>query len=166
MNRRVFIITIIIISVVVGTLSACSAQKIPKETNELKKEKIVVDGLPEEGVMFVGTQEQVGKTKNDMKELIDPAYDNAILAREYYDKKDYVKAEQECLKALQLGKQGVVKASAHRTLSYIYEATERYDLAIKEIDWLLNNVNEYAKAELLQKRQKFQEMLTKNAPKE
>jgi len=138
-------------------LSACS----PKDVANNKKEtdKIVVDGMPENGVVFVGSKEQVEGAKKDMKELIDPAYDHAVLARRYYENKEYDKAEQKCLKALELGKQGVVKTSAHRTLSYVYEATKKYDLAIKEINWLLDHVNEHAKPDLLKKKADLEKLL-------
>ena len=40
-----------------------------------------------------------------------------------------------------------------------YEATKRYELAIKEIDWLLDHVNEHAKPDLLKKKTDLEKLL-------
>jgi tetratricopeptide (TPR) repeat protein len=155
------IILSVILLTLLGISSDCLAQNTTRETNESEKDAIVVEGALEKGTIFVGTKDQIEGTKRSMKELMDPADDYAIRARDYYDRGDYDKAEQECLQALQLAKQGYVKTSAHRTLSYIYEKTKRYDLSIKEIDWLLQNVNEYAKPDLLKKKVELEKILHK-----
>jgi len=144
-------------------LSCHSAQDAAKDGKAKGENQIVVEGMPKNDAVLIGTKEQIEGTKKDMKELVDPAYDHAVLARKYYINKEYDEAEQECLKALELGKQGVVKTSAHRTLSYVYEATKKYDLAIKEIDWLLQHVNEYAKPDLLKKKAALEQMLSRGS---
>lgn len=150
-----YITLICIFSVISYAMSGCSS----REDSKYKNDKIVIDGLPKEGVVMVGTKEQVSGAKKDAKELIDPANDYAMEARRLYKQKQYDQAEQEALKAIMEAKHNIVRLSGHNTLLDIYEVTKKYALAIKEIDWLLSNVNEHAKPELLKKKADLEKLL-------
>ncbi len=160
MKKYIQIIAIFIGLLILGTISACSQDK-PKDNSAGQKDKIIVDTLPEKGIMLVGDKKQVEGIKKDIKELVDPADDIAINAWELYKQKKYRDAEIEALRAIREAKQHVVKFSAHNTLLDIYEATNNYDAAVKEIDWLLKNVNEQTKAGLIEKKKRFEELLLK-----
>lgn len=160
MKKYIQVIAIFIGLIMLGTISACSQDK-PKDNSTGQKDKIIVDTVPEKGIMLVGDKKQIEGTKKDIKELVDPADDIAINAWELYKQKKYRDAEIEALRAIREAKQHVVKFSAHNTLLDIYEATNNYDAAVKEIDWLLKNVNEQTKAGLIEKKKRFEELLLK-----
>jgi tetratricopeptide (TPR) repeat protein len=147
------------ILIMVNIASLCSAKKAISKESENKKRELVVE--IQDGVVHVGDKKDVEEGMKTMRrnDLVDPAYDYAILARNYYDEGNYEEAEKQCLKALKDGKKKIVFRSARRTLSYVYEATGRYDLAIKEIDWLLENVNVHAKPALVEKRKELQKLI-------
>ena len=113
----------------------------------------------DQGVTLIGTKTHIEGARTAMKELVDPAVNYVIAGRNYYDNGDLKRAEEECLKALKTAKHSDVFRLAHRTLLHVYEATNRYDLALQEIDWLLDNVNEHAKPELLQCKERLQKLL-------
>lgn len=159
--KKNHIFIIMIVAMLLHTLSACLSQDDAKVDKENKKDEIVVKGLPAKSVVLIGTKEQAEGTKKDMEELIDPAEDIAINAWELYKKGNYSEAEKEALKAIGLSKHGIVKHTAHNTLLNIYEATNNYKLAIQEINWLLQHVNEYAKPDLLKKKAGFEQLLSK-----
>lgn len=152
MKRCLFIVCGVVV-IIVSVVSISSCEQKPKA---IKSEGITVGGLPDKGIVIVGTKEQVEGTKKAMTKLIDPADDYAISARGYYNEGNYEKAEQECLKAIRLGKHKIVHISAHGTLLKVYEATKEYELAIKEINWLLENVSIHAKPGLIEKKKELQ----------
>jgi hypothetical protein len=162
MKKYTQVIAIFIGLIMLGTISACSQDK-PKGNSARQKDKIIVDTLPEKGIMLVGDNKQVEGTKKDIAELIDPADDIAINAWELYKQKKYSDAEKEALRAIRGARQHIVKFSAHNTLLDIYEATNNYDAAVKEINWLLKNVNEQTKIMLIEKRKKIEELLQKSS---
>jgi hypothetical protein len=162
MRKHIQIIVIFIGLIILGAISACSQDK-SRDNNAKQKDKIIVDSLPEKGIMLVGNKKQVEGTKKSIKELIDPADDIAINAWELYKQKKYNEAEKEALRAISEAKQHIVKFSAHNTLLDIYEVTNNYDAAIKEIDWLLRNVNEPTKIGLIEKKKRFEKLLQKSS---
>jgi len=118
-----------------------------------------VKKLPQDGVMLIDTKEDIEGAKKAARELVDPANDYALEARRQYKQKQYDQAEQKALKAIKEAKHNIVRLSGHNTLLDIYEATKRYELAIKEIDWLLGHVNEHAKPDLLKKKAELEKLL-------
>lgn len=139
--------------------SSCAQQK--TEDNVVTEE--VHEETTNSTMIFSGTKEEVeaGKKMYEAgKKIIDPAFDIVLLAERYYDKGDYEAALKETNKALKMSKSPIVDRAAHRNLLDIYKATEKYDLAIGEIDWLLDNVNEHAKPELLKKKEELQKLLS------
>jgi tetratricopeptide (TPR) repeat protein len=123
-----------------------------------KTEKLTVDVSSEYGVTFIGTEKDVEGGKRAMGKLVDPADSIVLNARELFRNGKYVEAEREVLKALKLAKHSIVRHLAHHTLLEIYEKTDKYDLAIEEIDILLDYVNEQTKIELLQRKENLQKM--------
>ena len=157
MKRKFFNILILFLSV--GSLVfICSCEKVSRSIEtKTERSEITVDG--QDGIIFVGSKKEVETGKRNMKGLIDPADDYVMDARQYYRKGDYQKSEEYCKKGLREAKHNIVKLSGHNTLLDIYKATRRYNLAIQEIDWLLANVNEYAKPDLIKQKEKLQELL-------
>lgn len=136
-------------------------------SQEKIKNEIAVEAVAskdkKQAFILAGTPEEVARGKEmyeNMDKLVDPAYDRALNAWDLYKQEKYSEAEKEALRALKEARHDISRTSAHNTLLDIYEATKNYVGAIKEIDWLLDgHVNEYAKTELLERRQKLQKLL-------
>ncbi|MCM8782297.1 MAG: hypothetical protein NC828_04535 [Candidatus Omnitrophica bacterium] len=158
--KKHIIISCTILIIVSGVICSSCQQK-PKDV--VNESKITVKGVADKGMVFVGTKREIEDGKKGMEELTDPAYDIATTARKLFREGKYDEAEKEAIRAIDVAKHHIVIFSAHQTLLRIYEATVNYEAAIKEIDWLLKNVADYVKPELLQKREKFQEMLSGKA---
>jgi len=152
---RVFIAMLLMM----GTFTLCSCHKMSGEETIDKGEELAVE--IQDGFAYMGKKEDVeaGMRTIQKNSRIDPADDYVISARRSFREGDYSTAEKECLEALRTAKHKIVFSSAHRTLLNIYEITKRYELAIKEIDWLLENVSVYAKPELIEKRKKLQKII-------
>lgn len=158
MRKIYFVFTTIFVTINVVLL--CSCQKVQNDELKDKKRELVVDS--QDGIMHIGTKKDVEAGMRTLRDnsRLDPADDYVMSARRNYKKGNYKKAEQECLKALKTAKHKIVFSSAHRTLLNIYETTGEYELAIKEVDWLLEHVSVYAKPGLIEKREELQELLS------
>lgn|GEM_PF-2929720 len=159
MKKTIMVVIILSCSAILGISVACLLQTTSQKGNSSQSNEIMVESVSGKEIVLIGTKEQIERTKKDMKELIDPADDIAINAWELYKAKKYDEAEKEALKAIREAKQHIVKFSAHKTLLDIYEATDKHEAAINEINWLLDNVNEHAKPELLQCKERLQKLL-------
>jgi len=161
-SKALIIIFVIIAITTIGVLIYRDKYKM----SETKKSKLVVgvsiDKDTKQGYMFIGSQEEASKLKESDK-LVDPVIDIATNAEEEYKKGNYAEAEKEALRAIKDANHGIVKHIAHNTLLKTYEATNNYGAAIKEIGWLLKNVNEQKKVELMEKKKRFEQLLSEGS---
>ena len=127
---------------------------------------IIVSGVTSQkqakGYLLIGSKNEVEggrKMIDSQDDVIDPAFSIVLDAERLYENGKYGEAEKEALEAIASAKHSIVTHSAHSTLLRIYEKTGRYEAAIKEIEWLLNVVNEQGRKDLLERRKDLVEKM-------
>jgi len=120
-----------------------------------------------DNIVVAGPNEQsVERFIEGLKKYENSADKYAVRGSDYYDVGEYKKAEEESLKAIKLTKNSFTLVTAHSTLADVYEVTKRYELAIKEIDWLIKNVHKRAIPDLEKKKKELQNLLAKKSQEE
>lgn len=114
----------------------------------------------ESSIMFVGVPKDKAGVFEDVLNKDSNRRIAECIAEGYYKKSKLDKAVEYYDKAINLSRTAMSAFLSHKALAEIYETNKQYQLAIRQVDWLVRRSNDDAKKELINKKN---ELLQKNS---